>query len=63
MGTAQPIKDEIFNAAAEITDADERAAYIEQACGEDLALRAEIEELLKHDLAGDSLHRGGCQHR
>ena len=46
--------DEIFNAAAEIADADERAAYLHEACGNDLALRAEIEELLDHDQSEDS---------
>jgi serine/threonine protein kinase len=49
------MKDEIFNTAAEIQDVDAQAAYIHKACGEDFALRAEIEELLKHDCAEDSL--------
>ena len=55
MGTERPHKDEIFNAAAEIRDVDERASYIAEACEDDAALRAEIEELLKHDNAEDSL--------
>lgn len=55
MGTTRPNKDEIFHAAAELLDADERVAFIRQACGEDPALRAEIEELLEHDQAEDSL--------
>ena len=55
MSASRPNKDEIFNAAAEITDVNDRASYIAEACGDDLALRAEIEELLKHDLAKDSL--------
>ena len=54
MGTNLPTNDEIFNAAAEIADADERAAYLHEACGNDLALRAEIEELLDHDQSEDS---------
>jgi serine/threonine protein kinase len=47
-------KDEIFNAAAEIACAAERAAYLHQACGDDLALKAQIEELLDHDRSADS---------
>ena len=55
MRAKSPAKDEVFSTAAEIADADERAAYLEQACGDDLALRAEIEVLLAHDRAEDSL--------
>jgi serine/threonine protein kinase len=55
MGAKLPTKDEIFNAAAEIADADERAAYLQQACGSDLALHVEIEELLDHDGSVDRL--------
>ena len=40
MGTTRRDKHEIFNAAAEIADVDERAAYITEACGEDLAMRS-----------------------
>ena len=39
-------KDEIFNAAAEIDDSYERDSYLKRACGDDLSLRAEIDELL-----------------
>ncbi len=55
MDKNRPNKDEIFNAAAEFADANERSAYLDQACGGSLTLRAEIEELLKHDLEEDSL--------
>jgi serine/threonine protein kinase len=55
MGTNLRAKDEIFNAAAEIADAQEQAAYLQIACGNDSALRAEIEELLGHDRSKDSL--------
>jgi len=55
VGTERPHKDEIFNAAAEITDVDKRASYIAEACGDDSELRAEIEELLRHDNAEYSL--------
>jgi serine/threonine protein kinase len=48
-------KDEIFNAAAELADAGERAAFLDQACGEDANLKLEIVDLLKHDLERDSL--------
>src|SRR5437867_8574141 len=36
----------IFVEALEIEDAQRRAAYLSQACGEDLALRREVEELI-----------------
>ncbi len=39
----------IFNAAAGIQDAVEQAAYLDQACGENQSLRAEIEDLLSRD--------------
>ena len=48
-------KDDIFNTAAKIQDAAGRHAYLEQACGDDLSLRAEIAELWDHDRAEDSL--------
>src|SRR6266446_9296356 len=41
----------IFAEALEIQDAQRRAAYLSQACGEDLALRGEVEDLLKADAA------------
>ena len=55
MRANSPGKDELFIAAGEIADADERATYLDQACGDDLALRADIEELLRHDRAEDSV--------
>ena len=39
---------ELFEAAAELTGAD-RARYLDKACGEDAALRAEVESLLAND--------------
>ncbi len=39
----------LFNAAAELTDAGQRAAFLEAACGNDPSLRAAIEDLLRHD--------------
>jgi len=55
VGRARLTKDEIFSAAAELSDADERSAFVARECGEDAALRADIEALLEHDRAADSL--------
>lgn len=55
MPTEKVDKYEIFNAAAELSDAGERSAYLAQACGNNPALEAEIAQLLEHDLQGDSL--------
>jgi eukaryotic-like serine/threonine-protein kinase len=49
MCAKKPDKSEIFNAATERKDPAERAAYLDSVCGADRQLRAEIEELLKHD--------------
>jgi len=48
MAHPRPTKHDIFNAAAELPSA-ERAAYLDRACAGDDALRAEIEDLLRHD--------------
>ena len=37
---------DIFNAALAISDSQQRAAFLEQACGENDAQRREIEEML-----------------
>ncbi len=51
------IKD-IFLAACDL-DADERSAYLDGACGDDPALRAEVEDLLVHDqVPADPSKRG-----
>ncbi len=55
MDAEQARKDDIFDAAADVADAVERAAYLERACGRNVALRAEIEKLLEHDRAEDGL--------
>ncbi len=39
----------VFDAAVELETPGERAAYLDVACGQDQQLRAEVEELLKHD--------------
>ncbi len=54
MGTEKPEKDRIFNIAAEIQDPAKRAAYLDDACGDDVSLREEVEELLRHDQEGAS---------
>ena len=46
----------IFLAAAEIVEPQERCAFLERECGDDLALRARVEALLlSHHEAGDFL--------
>src|SRR5947209_5209536 len=48
----------IFAAAVALADADERAAYLEQACAGDAALRGRVEALLRaHARAGHLLDR------
>src|SRR5262245_44933910 len=49
---------DIFTAALQITDPDERSAYLGQACGSDGGLRRRVEVLLRnHESAGDFLVR------
>ena len=47
-------KDDIFHAAAEIADPQQRAAYLEASCGGDSELRNEVLALLEHDAAAGS---------
>ncbi|MDP6469051.1 MAG: protein kinase [Pirellulaceae bacterium] len=49
MSPNQIDKEQIFNSAADLADVSQRAAYLDQACGNDAQLRTEIEELLRHD--------------
>jgi serine/threonine protein kinase len=50
------LEERIFNGALDRTDPAERAAYLDQACGGDPALRARVEALLQsHDGAGGFL--------
>lgn len=46
MPSGQPNEATIFNAARKITSADERAAYLSQACGDDSALRDRVQKRL-----------------
>jgi serine/threonine protein kinase len=49
---------EIFDAVVALPTAAERAAYLSGACGQDQALRSEVEQLLQHDnSAGSFLDR------
>jgi serine/threonine protein kinase len=49
MSADRPNKDKIFNAAAELVDAGERQAYLDDVCADDRQLREEIEDLLERD--------------
>src|SRR5262245_15306445 len=53
---AQPPLDEakMFNAARRLADAEERRAYLDQACGADAALRGRIEALLSAHESGSN---------
>ena len=56
MAASEKNREEIFCRAIEIADAAERAAFLDQACGEDHELREKVEALLKaHERAGDFL--------
>jgi serine/threonine protein kinase len=51
-------REHLFHAAAELQDPAQRAAFLDAACGQDQQLRAEIEELLRHDdIAGNFLEK------
>ena len=43
-------EEEIFHQARARTDPEQRAAYLEQACGGDATLRASVEALLQADV-------------
>jgi len=48
--------EEIFNKAVELSDPAEQGAYLDEACGEDEKLRAQVEALLRwHQEAGNLL--------
>jgi tetratricopeptide (TPR) repeat protein/tRNA A-37 threonylcarbamoyl transferase component Bud32 len=49
MATPGNARERLFNAAAELTDPGQRAAFLDAACSHDPSLRAEIEDLLRHD--------------
>ena len=47
MTSEQPSEASIFNAARKIADVDERRAFVEDACGDDVQLRARVNQLLE----------------
>src|ERR1051325_880742 len=49
---------EIFLEAMEIAAPEARAAYLQGACGQDIALRRKVDELLKEHFSNDSLLAG-----
>ena len=54
MSTPDQLREHLFHAAAELKDPAQRAALLDAACGQNQQLRAEIEELLRHDDAAGS---------
>jgi serine/threonine protein kinase/tetratricopeptide (TPR) repeat protein len=54
MGVQRDKLAQVFDAAAELSTPAERAAFLDAACGPEQELRAEVEELLKHDDAAGS---------
>ena len=61
MGVQQDKLAQVFDAAAELSNPAERAAYLDAACGPDQQFRAEVEELLEHDQAASSFLSKGAQ--
>src|SRR4051794_11141057 len=56
MSDWDPLANVIFLQAIEIASPDERAAFVEEACGDDAGLRARVASLLEaNELAGDFL--------
>src|SRR5262249_45700455 len=51
-------EEEIFHQALARRDPEERAAYLQQACGGDEVLRASIEELLRADVGATGFMEG-----
>src|SRR4051812_30751116 len=51
-------EEEIFFEALQITTPEARAAYVQEACGQDRTLRRKLEELLKEHFSNDSLLAG-----
>src|SRR5437588_10382633 len=61
MGETKDSLRTIFNAAEELEDAAERAAYLDSACGGDAHLRQSIEKLLQAHGAAGSFFGGGTE--
>jgi len=58
MTTGRQTPEEIFHQALAITDGRQRAQFLDQACGDDASLRAEVENLLKWHSQADSFLEG-----
>ena len=59
MAEKRPNLDSLFEAAVEMKSAAERAAFLDQSCGDDLELRKQLELLLTSDeQAGSCSIRG-----
>jgi serine/threonine protein kinase/tetratricopeptide (TPR) repeat protein len=54
MATADDVHERLFSAAAELSDPAQRSAFLDAACAGNAALRAEIEDLLRHDAKAGS---------
>ena len=54
MSDQKPHLDSLFEAATAIASASERAAYLDKACGDDFALRKQVERLLQSDAQAGS---------
>jgi WD40 repeat protein/serine/threonine protein kinase len=54
MPETNPTRERLFHAAAELKEPAQRAAFLDAACGANPQLRAEIEELLRHDAEAGS---------
>src|SRR2546426_82649 len=58
MSSGNRSEDEIFEAALQHATREKRAAYLNEACGDDARLRERVEALLKaHDQAGEFLEQ------
>jgi hypothetical protein len=57
MGELDPRLENIFAAAMDIADAEQRAAFVERACGGDEALRREVEALVQADQGAGAFMR------
>jgi WD40 repeat protein/serine/threonine protein kinase len=54
MSETNPTRERLFHAAAELKEPAQRAAFLDAACAANPQLRAEIEELLRHDAKAGS---------
>ena len=57
MNPNQDRKEALFETARQLASRAERAAYLDEACGDDLALRRQIEAMLETEAAADQYFR------